>query len=218
MGRVRIPSIDVDLPIYHGTSETVLSRGVGHLQGTSLPVGGVDTHTVLTAHRGLAQSRLFTDLDQLEKGHTFTVEIFGEVLTYRVYKKEVVQPEENQSLRAVAEKDIATLVTCTPLGINSHRILVTGERVTPTPVKDVEQSQDESQLPRFPWWAIWALFFILLAAANALHAWVFYRRQCRENRLSAASLQAQGGGAAQQDEGVRMAPQHLRKHVRGVKN
>lgn len=212
MGRVRIPSIDVDLPIYHGTSETVLSRGVGHLQGTSLPVGGIGTHTVLTAHRGLAQSRLFTDLDQLNNGDTFTVEVFGEVLTYKVAKKEVVQPEENQSLRAVAQKDIATLVTCTPLGINSHRILVTGERVTPTPIKDVQQSQDESQLPRFPWWAIWALVFIVLAAVNAIHAWWQYRVQCRESPQDVRVDEVGARGSFRREEGATMHPQHVRRN------
>lgn len=179
IGRIRIPSIDVDLPIYHGTTENVLAKGVGHLQGTSLPVGGVGTHTVLTAHRGLAQARLFTDLDNLESGDTFTVEVFGEVLTYRVFKKEVVEPEANQSLRAIADRDIATLVTCTPLGINSHRILVTGERVIPTPTRDVEQAEQPSQLPRFPWWAVWGLVFVLLATANAAHAWWQYRKERR---------------------------------------
>ena len=179
IGRIRIPSIDVDLPIYHGTTENILAKGVGHLQGTSLPVGGIGTHTVLTAHRGLAKARLFTDLDYLESGDTFTVEVFGEVLTYRVFKKEVVEPEENQSLRAVVDKDIATLVTCTPLGINSHRILVTGERIVPTPIQDVEQAEEPSQLPRFPWWAVWALLFLLLAGANSFHAWRQYRAERR---------------------------------------
>lgn len=175
MGRIRIPAIDVDLPIYHGTSETVLSRGVGHLEGTSLPIGGSDTHTVLTAHRGLAQSRLFTDLDKLVEGDTFALEVFGEVLVYRVFQKLTVQPEDNESLRQVAGKDLATLVTCTPLGINSHRILVTAERVHPTPVTEVKQAQQPSELPRFPWWAVWAFLFLLLATFNALHAWWQYR-------------------------------------------
>lgn len=214
MGRVRIPSIDVDLPIYHGTTESVLARGVGHLQGTSFPVGGKDTHTVLTAHRGLASARLFSDLDQLENGDTFTVEVFGEVLVYRVYQKQVVQPEENQSLRTLAGKDIATLVTCTPLGINSHRILVTGERIIPTPVEDVEQSQDESELPRFPWWVIWALFFIFLAAMNAIHAWWQYRVQRRESIRDAGATEANTRGSFRRVGGVAMHPQHVRRHVK----
>ncbi|MDO5060970.1 MAG: class C sortase [Actinomycetaceae bacterium] len=170
MGRVRIDAIDVDLPVYHGTSESVLLRGVGHLQGTSFPVGGAGTHTVLTAHRGLAQSKLFTDLDQLVEGDTFVVEVFGEVLTYKVFLRQVVEPGENESLRAVEGKDLATLVTCTPLGINSHRILVTGERIEPTPIKDLEHANEPSALPRFPWWMIWASGFILLATANTLYA------------------------------------------------
>lgn len=153
MGRVQIPSIGVDLPIYHGTSDEVLLAGAGHLQGTSLPVGGDDTHTVLTAHRGLANARMFTDLDQVRVGDTFSITTFGRTVSYKVITTEVVEPEDTASLRQEAGKDLATLVTCTPLGINTHRILVTGERVLPTPVGDEIRGEGPVTIA-FPWWFV----------------------------------------------------------------
>lgn len=155
MARIRIPKINVDLPIYHGTSDETLLAGAGHLQGTSLPVGGASTRSVITAHRGLANAKMFTDLDQVDKGDTFSVEVFGEALTYRVFDKKVVDPSETEALRVEADRDLVTLVTCTPLGINSHRILLTGERILPTPVEDVKAVGERPKVPFFPWWAIW---------------------------------------------------------------
>ncbi|MGV9196632.1 class C sortase [Arcanobacterium canis] len=152
MGRIRIPKIDVDIPIYHGTSEETLLRGAGHLEGTSLPVGGKSTRTVITAHRGLPEAALFTNLDEVEEGDTFTLEVFGQTLTYRVFSKKIVEPEDSESVLVEEGRDIATLITCTPLGINSHRILVSGERVIPTPVDNLKQAGKKSDLPRFPWW------------------------------------------------------------------
>ena len=123
MARLSVPSIDVDLPIYHGTSDEVLEHGVGHLQGTSLPVGGADTHSVLTAHTGLAKATLFDNLKDVELGDTFTISVFGEVLTYQVVETQTILPSETGSLIIQGDRDIVTLVTCTPLGINSHRYL-----------------------------------------------------------------------------------------------
>lgn len=154
MSRLRIPDIDVDLPVYHGTSDLVLLRGAGHLRGSSLPVGGTSTHSVITAHRGLAEATMFTHLDQVEVGDRFTLETFGQVLVYEVRETQVVAPENSQALRAQEGRDLVTLVTCTPLGINSHRILVTGERVLPAPEDEVAAALKESELPRFPWWAV----------------------------------------------------------------
>ncbi|XBH22051.1 class C sortase [Jonesiaceae bacterium BS-20] len=155
MARLRIPSIDVDLPIYHGTSDPVLLRGVGHLEGSHLPIGGIDTHSVLTAHRGLANATMFTNLDDVKVGDTFTIEVFGEVLTYQVNETKVVDPGDTDTLRAVPGKDLVTLITCTPLGINTHRILVTGERITPTPIKDIAEMGSAPTIPGFPWWVVW---------------------------------------------------------------
>ncbi|WP_195907650.1 class C sortase [Actinomyces provencensis] len=154
MARIKIPSIDVDLPVYHGTSDETLARGIGHLEGTSLPVGGAGTHAVLTGHRGLATATLFTNLNKVKIGDTFTIEVLDQVLTYRVYDTKVVDPDQTESLLPVEGKDLVTLVTCTPLGINSQRILVTGERITPTPQEDVDAAGAPPDIPGFPWWAV----------------------------------------------------------------
>lgn len=154
MARIRIPSIGVDLPVYHGTDDATLLRGAGHLEGTSLPVGGESTHAVITAHRGLADATMFTDLDKVVEGDTVTITVFGEVLTYRVVETRVVQPEETETLRQVAGEDLLTLVTCTPLGINTQRMLVTAERVTPTPEGDQEAALSPSDPDLFPWWLL----------------------------------------------------------------
>lgn len=165
MARIRIPAIDVDLPIFHGTSDSVLEHGVGHLEGTALPVGGPSTHSVLTGHRGLASAELFTNLDRVDIGDTFTIEVFGEVLTYRVRETLVVEPEDTQSLLVQPGEDLLTLVTCTPLGINTHRILVMGERVIPTPQTDLDAAGDSPDIPGFPWWSIAAGGAILVAGS-----------------------------------------------------
>ncbi len=128
IGHISIPLINVELPIYHGCGEAVLSTSVGHLEGTSFPVGGENTHAVVTAHRGLPSARLFTDLDKLSEGDYFTVTVMDELLTYRVDKISVVLPHEMDSLRVIEGGDYMTLVTCTPYGINSHRLLVRGVR------------------------------------------------------------------------------------------
>ncbi|MDQ1173069.1 sortase A [Microbacterium testaceum] len=168
MARLKIPSIDVDLPVYHGTSEQVLYEGVGHLEGTALPVGGDTTHSVLTAHRGLATAELFTHLDRVANDDTFTIEVFGEVLVYRVVETRVVEPQDTESLAPVVGRDLVTLVTCTPLGVNSHRILVTGERVIPTPQSELDGAGGHPEIPTFPWW-IFVLAGSVLAAG--LYVW-----------------------------------------------
>lgn len=128
MGFIEIPSIDLSLPIYHGTSEQVLEKGVGHLQGTSLPVGGESTHAVLTGHTGLSSAKLFTDLTELEQGDIFFLDVMGEKLAYEVDQIKVVLPSELDELYVEGGKDYCTLVTCTPYGVNSHRLLVRGIR------------------------------------------------------------------------------------------
>lgn len=128
MGSISIPRIKVNLPIYHGTSEDVLAAGAGHLEGSSLPVGGTGTHAVITGHRGLPSAKLFTDLDQLEEGDLFVLNVLGEKLTYAVDSIRIVLPAELDQLTIHPTKDQVTLVTCTPYGINTHRILITGQR------------------------------------------------------------------------------------------
>lgn len=128
MGVVSIPKIGAKLPIYHGTSLEVLERGAGHLENTSLPVGGIGSHAVISAHNGLPQARLFTNLETIQEGDIFFVEVLGETLAYKVNQIKVVEPDDTSSLLIDTSKDYLTLVTCTPYGVNSHRLLVRGER------------------------------------------------------------------------------------------
>lgn len=129
MGYLEIPKIDCALPIYHGSEESVLQTAVGHLEWSSLPVGGESTHCILSGHRGLPSARLFTDLDQLQQGDTFTLRVLNEVLTYQVDQILIVEPQQVSSLRIEEGEDYCTLVTCTPYGINTHRLLVRGHRM-----------------------------------------------------------------------------------------
>lgn len=129
MGYISIGKIKVELPIYHGTSESVLGKAVGHLEGSSLPTGGLNTHSVLSAHRGLPSYTLFTDLDKLEIGDTFVIKVLNRKLTYQIDQIKIVKPSEIDSLKIEKDKDYVTLMTCTPYGINTHRLLVRGVRV-----------------------------------------------------------------------------------------
>ena len=144
IGYLKIDRIGVELPIYHGTSDKVLNQGVGHLEGSSLPVGGVNTHSVMSAHRGLPSAKLFTDLDRLEKGDTFQVVVLDQVLTYQVDQIQVITPSELSDLQIVEGKDYCTLFTCTPYGINTHRLLVRGVRVETIKEKPVIYVSNEA--------------------------------------------------------------------------
>lgn len=129
IGYIEIPSIDVNLPIYHGTSDEVLQKGVGHIEGTSLPIGGNNRHSILCAHRGLPSAKLFTDLDELEVGDLFFIHILDKVYAYKVDQIEVIEPEEiNEHIQVEEDKDWITLMTCTPYSVNTHRLLVRGVR------------------------------------------------------------------------------------------
>jgi sortase A len=129
MGYLTIEKIKVQLPIYHGTSDRVLNSAVGHIEGTSLPVGGESTHSVMSAHRGLPTAKLFTNLDKVEVGDTFTIRILDRTITYQVDQIRIVLPNEEKELEVVAGEDYCTLVTCTPYGVNTHRLLVRGTRI-----------------------------------------------------------------------------------------
>ena len=129
MGYITISKIGVELPVYHGTSAGVLQVAAGHLEGSSLPVGGAGTHAVISAHRGLPSAKLFTNLDELEVGDTFTITVLDRVLTYEVDQISIVLPTETDLLQPVEGKDYVTLMTCTPYGINTHRLLVRGKRI-----------------------------------------------------------------------------------------
>lgn len=172
MGSIRIPCIKVECPIYHGTSEAVLQVAVSHYQGSSLPIGGESTHAILTGHRGLPSARLFTDLDRLEEGDIFYIKVLGDILEYQIDQIQTVLPEEVDSLGVVLGEDYVTLVTCTPYGINSHRMLIRGTRIPydggyeeevamkPAPVDtDVPQEQQGNGFSTRQWVLFGALAF-----------------------------------------------------------
>ena len=142
MGIVEIPKIDVELPIYHTTDEEVLEIGAGHLEGSSLPVGGESTHAVISAHRGLPSATLFTDLDKLEAGDHFLLHILDDTLAYEVDQIHVVEPDETELLSVVEGEDLVTLLTCTPYGVNTQRLLVRGHRVPYVPEEVAEETSD----------------------------------------------------------------------------
>ncbi|WP_082698032.1 class C sortase [Arthrobacter sp. EpRS71] len=154
MGRISIPSIHSDLPIFHGTDDETLSKGAGHLFGSGLPVGGTGTHSVLTAHSGFVNATLFDDLDQVREGDVFSVTVLGETFYYKVNQIKTVLPEETDDLRKVQDKDYVTLVTCTPTGVNSHRLLVRGERVDAPAAGSSQILPSQALDPGFPWWAL----------------------------------------------------------------
>lgn len=140
MGYLEIPKINVRLAIYHGIGPNALENGCGHIEGTSLPIGGESTHSVISAHRGLPSAKLFTDLDQMEVGDIFYINVLDETLAYKVDQILIVLPEETESLAIEEGKDLVTLVTCTPYGVNSHRLLVRGEHTEYVPEDDVGDS------------------------------------------------------------------------------
>ena len=146
MGYLEVPKINVSLPIYHGTETTVLEFAIGHLEGTSLPVGGESTHAVLTGHTGLPSSRLLTDLNQMEIGDIFYVQIMDETLTYEVDQIRKVLPENTKDLNITKGEDYCTLVTCTPYGINTHRLLVRGHRIETARTAIMKFSADALQI------------------------------------------------------------------------
>lgn len=168
MARLRIPDLGSSLPVYHGTSDETLSRGVGHLQGSALPVGGLGTNSVLTGHSGMPQARLFTDLHDLRGGELISVDVLGETLTYRVDSISTVLPTETDLLQPVEDEDLLTLVTCTPVGVNSHRLVVQAHRV------DTDDARAATTVggvagPGFPWWAV------ALGAALVGGTWFVWR-------------------------------------------
>lgn len=129
IGYIKIPKIDIELPIYHGTSTKTLERGIGHFEGSSIPIGGKSTHSILTGHRGLPLNKLFTDLDRLVVGDKFYIYVMDEVITYSVDDIRVVEPDDLSNLDIVEGEDYVTLITCTPYGLNTHRLLVRGKRL-----------------------------------------------------------------------------------------
>lgn len=173
MSQVSIPSIDSSLPVYHGTTEEVLQKGLGHLYGTSLPVGGEGTHSVITGHTGLTTSTMWDNLVDVKEGDAIYVNTFGEKMKYQVTSTEVVLPHETESLAQQPDKDLITLITCTPYGVNSHRLLVHAERV---PLDPEDETAFDKKNGILQWW-MWALLIIaMLAIAYLLH-WIRKERR-----------------------------------------
>lgn len=147
MGAIRIPEISVDLPIYHGTSESALASGAGHLYGSSLPVGGESTHSVITGHRGMVEAMMFTRLDEMKVGDYFYIDVMGETLSYRVDRIEVIEPDDTSRLKTVEGEDRVTLMTCTPYGVNTHRLLVSGVRAAiPGDIPPIEKAPHDPRV------------------------------------------------------------------------
>lgn len=149
MGYIEIPSIEISIPIYHGTDESVLQVAIGHLEWSSLPVGGQSTHCVLSGHRGLPSAKLFTNLDKLTEGDVFMLRVLEEILTYEVDQILIVEPNDTKALQIVEGEDYCTLVTCTPYGINSHRLLVRGHRIENIEEKHISVTADAVQIEPF---------------------------------------------------------------------
>lgn len=162
IGYIEIPKIGQNIPIYAGTNESVLQKGAGHLEGTSLPVGGIDTHTVITAHRGLPTAKLFTELDKLEIGDKFYIHVLGEVYAYQVNQILTVEPTNFDPILIKEKKDYATLLTCTPYMINSHRLLVRGERIDYTAPVDEPRIDPNKIQANYRNYFIIAIVFILV--------------------------------------------------------
>lgn len=187
MGYVSVPKINVTLPIYHGTDSGTLERGIGHLLGTSLPVGGDSTHSVLTAHSGMASQRMFSDLPQLKEGDVFYLEVLNETLAYQVDQIKTVLPHDTTYLGIEADQDLCTLVTCTPFGVNTHRLLVRGHRIPYEEAEVIVQQQEQADVKTSSTWqneyikgiAI-GLGFVIFFLIIFLIIWLL--RRCRREK------------------------------------
>lgn len=181
MGYVEIPKIQVNLPIYHGTDAEVLDRGVGHLLGSSLPVGGENTHTILSGHSGMASQKMFTDLEQLTQGDVFCLNVLNETLAYQVTEINTVLPYETDLLGIVPGEDLCTLVTCTPYGINTHRLLVRGSRIPYEEAAVLEEENTATELAVSTWETKYLQGLLLgCAAAGGLSVVVFLVMQIKK--------------------------------------
>lgn len=180
IGQLSYPRLGISLPIYHGTDAAVLSKGVGHLYGSSLPVGGASTHSVLTSHSGLINAALFTPLLKAKVGDTFEVMVLGQHLYYQVQHIETVTPFITDSLGVIPGEDRVTLMTCTPIGVNSHRLLVHAVRVDGPPAPSGQVIAGDGRTVGFPWWALWFI------GASALTAYLLVLRPRRGPRTPPA--------------------------------
>ena len=179
MGSVEIPKINIKIPIYHTTEEEVLNKGAGHLEGSSLPVGGANTHAVISAHRGLPSASLFTDLDQLKEGDHFLIHVLNETLCYEVDKISVVKPEDTSALAVEDGQDLVTLLTCTPYGVNTERLLVRGHRV---PYVEEKVKEEKTVLSGSSLHTNYLLWVFVGLSVTALFVFVLYLKETKLKR------------------------------------
>lgn len=179
MGSVEIPKINIKIPIYHTTEEEVLNKGAGHLEGSSLPVGGANTHAVISAHRGLPSASLFTDLDQMKVGDHFLIHVLDETLCYEVDKISVVKPEDTSALAVEDGQDLVTLLTCTPYGVNTERLLVRGHRV---PYVEEEVKEEKTVLSGSSLHTNYLLWVFVGLSVTALFVFVLYLKETKLKR------------------------------------
>ena len=179
MGSVEIPKINIKIPIYHTTEEEVLNKGAGHLEGSSLPVGGANTHAVISAHRGLPSASLFTDLDQMKVGDHFLLHVLDETLCYEVDKISVVKPEDTTALAVEDGQDLVTLLTCTPYGVNTERLLVRGQRV---PYVEEEVKEEKTVLSGSSLHTNYLLWVFVGLSVTALFVFVLYLKETKLKR------------------------------------
>ena len=196
MGYIEIPSINIYLPVYHGVSENVLSKAVGHIVKSAFPIGGVGNHSVLTGHTGLPSAELFTDLDKVVEGDVFYIYVLGEVVAYEVDQIVIVLPEEVDNIQPVAGKDYCTLVTCTPYGINSHRLLVRGHRIEYIPeVEVVEPVEEEPNVVDY-------LPYIAAGAVLAVGLVWYLKKRAKKAAAAKAAVTAKATATADASENV----------------
>lgn len=179
MGSVEIPKINIKIPIYHTTEEDVLNKGAGHLEGSSLPIGGANTHAVISAHRGLPSASLFTDLDQMKVGDHFLLHVLDETLCYEVDKISVVKPEDTSALAVEDGQDLVTLLTCTPYGVNTERLLVRGHRV---PYVEEEVKEEKTVLSGSSLHTNYLLWVFVGLSVTALFVFVLYLKETKLKR------------------------------------
>lgn len=192
MGYIEVPKANIYLAIYHGTDENVLQTGVGHLEASSLPLPGESVHTVLTGHSGLPSARLFTDLDQLEIGDTFVLHILNEVLTYRVERMARVSPEELEDMKIEEGQELCTLMTCTPYGINTHRLVVTGRRIE-TPSTPAEEPEQPLVIQPFTSkWNRWFLLFPTVLFVGIVVTVIIVHRKRKHKKAARESRRGEG--------------------------
>lgn len=174
IGYIEIPKININVPIYHGSTDDVLAMGIGHLETTGFPIGGLGNHSVLSGHRGLPTAKMFTDLDKMEVGDDFFIHVLDQTLEYKVDQIKVIDPSDTSDLMPVPDKDYVTLLTCTPLGINSHRLIVRGERV------EYNDSENEP-IPFYKHKEFYLIVVAILVILSALIIWIIKKRRKEQN-------------------------------------